>query len=102
LWKGSLLGNGGNQELSAVLKRAAIVVAIATGIGSLAVSVATYVSQQERERVQFASNVLLVPGRDAALLQNFGDLPALNVILFVAGVPGVIIGTLLGRDQHGR
>jgi len=102
LWKGSLLGNGGNQELSAVLKRAAIVVAVATGIGSLAVSVATYVSQQERERVQFASNVLLVPGRDAALLQNFGDLPALNVILFVAGVPGVIIGTLLGRDQHGR
>jgi hypothetical protein len=102
LWKGSLLGNGGNQQLSAVLKRAAIVVAIATGIGSLAVSVATYVSQQERERVQFASNVLLVPGRDAALLQNFGDLPALNVILFVAGVPGVIIGTLLGRDQHGR
>ena len=102
MWKGSLLGNGGNQELSAVLKRAAIVVAIATGIGSLAVSVATYVSQQERERVQFASNVLLVPGRDAALLQNFGDLPALNVILFVAGVPGVIIGTLLGRDQHGR
>jgi len=99
LWKGSLLGNGGNQQLSAVLKRAAIVVAIATGIGSLAVSVATYVSQQERERVQFASNVLLVPGRDAALLQNFGDLPALNVILFVAGVPGVIIGTLLGRGS---
>ncbi|MEU1238794.1 hypothetical protein ABZ388_00370 [Micromonospora parva] len=83
------------------LEAVGILAAIATGVGSLALSVATFrdqqqreQDQQQRERSEIASSVVLVPGDDKVLLQNYGRLPVFNVGIKVGEEKGVMLGVL--------
>ncbi|MFI6332872.1 hypothetical protein ACIBBG_31775 [Micromonospora chersina] len=87
------------------LEAVGILAAIATGVGSLALSVATFQDQQQRERDQqqrerseVASSVVLVPGDDKVLLQNYGRLPVFNVGIKVGEEEGVMLGVLPPRS----
>ncbi|MFJ6198861.1 hypothetical protein [Micromonospora sp. NPDC092111] len=76
------------------LEAVGILAAIGTGVGSLALSVATFRDQQKRERSEVASSVVLVPGDDKVPLQNFGRLPVFNVGMRVGDPKGVMLGVL--------
>ncbi|WP_328532967.1 hypothetical protein OG836_22480 [Micromonospora zamorensis] len=76
------------------LEAVGILAAISTGVGSLALSVATYRDQQQRERSEVASSVVLVPGNDKVLLQNYSRLPVFNVGITVGEEEGVMLGVL--------
>jgi hypothetical protein len=77
-----------------VLEAVGILAAIGTSVGSLAVSVATFRDQQKHERSEVASSVVLVPGNDKVLLQNFGKLPVFNLGIKVGVANGVMLGVL--------